>query len=102
MDWADSNLYSSGTAQKEGSRAMRSHHESSGTVTKGRNNGTEMANTNDTVLEVVPSRYERNNVEGNRKSVMFSSVHCATATWWPNELLRWQHQWPNQPKRQAR
>jgi len=75
---------------KEESRAMRSHPESSEQITKGRNNSTEMTNTNDRVLEVVPNRYEHNNVEGNRKSVMFISMHYATATWRPNEILRWQ------------
>jgi len=69
---------------------MRSHPESSEQITKGRNNSTEMTNTNDRVLEVVPNRYEHNNVEGNRKSVMFISMHYATATWRPNEILRWQ------------
>jgi len=81
---------------------MRPHPESSELVTKGRNNGNEIADTTDRLLEVVPNRYERNNAEGNRQSVLLSSVHWATATWWPNELIRWQQQWLNQPKRRAR
>jgi hypothetical protein len=55
---------------------MKSQPEPSELVTKGRNNGTEIADMNNRLLKVVQNRYERNNVEGNRSVLHTRLQQC--------------------------